>query len=135
MSHLTVGGWGSSFTCSLQEIMLSSLSLPVWRTDVENPHIHCWVPILYTRFALSFLVLFLTFSIFLSKSIQEKMSGEVGLLVAQQRLIFRQKVLKDEHRLSDYRILFTHLSLIILFFIDIFLPQDVLIFSIRIDIQ
>ncbi|GKB74262.1 ubiquitin-like domain-containing protein CIP73 isoform X1, partial [Tanacetum coccineum] len=32
----------------------------------------------------------------------EKISGEVGLSVAQQRLIFKGKVLKDEHPLSEY---------------------------------
>ncbi|PWA96330.1 ubiquitin [Artemisia annua] len=40
----------------------------------------------------------------LVSAFKEKISGEVGLPVAQQRLIFRGKVLKDEHRLSEYHV-------------------------------
>lgn len=36
---------------------------------------------------------------------KDKIATEVGLPVNQQRLIFRGKVLKDEHLLSHYRIL------------------------------
>lgn len=36
---------------------------------------------------------------------KEKIANETGVPVSQQRLIFRGKVLKDEHVLSDYRIL------------------------------
>ncbi|KAJ9549890.1 hypothetical protein OSB04_022433 [Centaurea solstitialis] len=35
---------------------------------------------------------------------KEKIAGDVGLPVGQQRLIFRGKVLKDEHRLSEYHV-------------------------------
>jgi len=40
---------------------------------------------------------------------KDKIATEVGLPVNQQRLIFRGKVLKDEHLLSDYRILFINI--------------------------
>ncbi|XP_071702231.1 uncharacterized protein [Rutidosis leptorrhynchoides] len=40
----------------------------------------------------------------LVSAFKEKIAGDVGLPVGQQRLIFRGKVLKDEHRLSDYHI-------------------------------
>ncbi|KAL9994116.1 putative Ubiquitin-like domain-containing protein [Helianthus debilis subsp. tardiflorus] len=43
----------------------------------------------------------------LVSAFKEKIADEVGLPVGQQRLIFRGKVLKDEHHLSEYRILFT----------------------------
>ena len=36
---------------------------------------------------------------------KEKIASEIGIPVNQQRLIFRGRVLKDEHALSDYRIL------------------------------
>lgn len=36
---------------------------------------------------------------------KERISTDVGVPVGQQRLIFRGKVLKDDHLLSDYRIL------------------------------
>jgi hypothetical protein len=36
---------------------------------------------------------------------KEKIANEIGVPVSQQRLIFRGKVLKDEHVLSEYRIL------------------------------
>ncbi|KVH95409.1 Ubiquitin [Cynara cardunculus var. scolymus] len=35
---------------------------------------------------------------------KEKIASDVGLPVGQQRLIFRGKVLKDEHRLSEYHV-------------------------------
>lgn len=35
---------------------------------------------------------------------KEKIASEIGLPVGQQRLIFRGKVLKDDHLLSAYRI-------------------------------
>lgn len=38
-------------------------------------------------------------------SFKEKIANEIGVPVSQQRLIFRGKVLKDEHVLSEYRIL------------------------------
>lgn len=38
-------------------------------------------------------------------SFKEKIADQVGVPVGQQRLIFRGKVLKDEHLLSEYRIL------------------------------
>lgn len=41
----------------------------------------------------------------LVSSFKEKIAQEVGVPVGQQRLIFRGKVLKDDHLLSDYRIL------------------------------
>lgn len=37
--------------------------------------------------------------------LKEKIANEVGVPVGQQRLIFRGKVLKDDHVLSEYRIL------------------------------
>uniref|UniRef100_A0A2P2LMR6 Large proline-rich protein BAT3 n=1 Tax=Rhizophora mucronata TaxID=61149 RepID=A0A2P2LMR6_RHIMU len=37
---------------------------------------------------------------------KEKIADETGVPVGQQRLIFRGKVLKDEHLLSEYRIQF-----------------------------
>ncbi|KAL8200899.1 hypothetical protein R6Q57_012238 [Mikania cordata] len=40
----------------------------------------------------------------LVSSFKEKIANDVGLPVGQQRLIFRGKVLKDEHRLSEYHI-------------------------------
>lgn len=36
---------------------------------------------------------------------KEKIANAMGISVGQQRLIFRGKVLKDEHPLSEYRIL------------------------------
>ena len=36
--------------------------------------------------------------------LKEKIANEIGLPVGQQRLIFRGKVLKDEHVLSEYHI-------------------------------
>lgn len=36
---------------------------------------------------------------------KEKIASETGVPVAQQRLIFRGRVLKDDHPLSEYRIL------------------------------
>ena len=36
---------------------------------------------------------------------KEKIANEIGIPVNQQRLIFRGKVLKDEHSLSEYCIL------------------------------
>jgi len=36
---------------------------------------------------------------------KEKIANEIGVPVNQQRLIFRGKVLKDEHALSEYCIL------------------------------
>lgn len=35
---------------------------------------------------------------------KEKIANEIGVPVGQQRLIFRGRVLKDEHLLSEYRI-------------------------------
>lgn len=35
---------------------------------------------------------------------KEKIANDIGVPVGQQRLIFRGKVLKDEHLLSEYRI-------------------------------
>ncbi|KAI3713394.1 hypothetical protein L1987_71971 [Smallanthus sonchifolius] len=40
----------------------------------------------------------------LVSAFKEKIANDVGLPVGQQRLIFRGKVLKDEHRLSEYHI-------------------------------
>ncbi|KAJ0427423.1 putative Ubiquitin-like domain-containing protein [Helianthus annuus] len=40
----------------------------------------------------------------LVSAFKEKIADEVGLPVGQQRLIFRGKVLKDEHHLSEYHI-------------------------------
>lgn len=39
---------------------------------------------------------------------KEKIANETGVPVGQQRLIFRGKVLKDDHHLSEYRILPYH---------------------------
>lgn len=36
---------------------------------------------------------------------KEKIASETGVPVGQQRLIFRGRVLKDDHPLSEYRIL------------------------------
>lgn len=36
---------------------------------------------------------------------KEKIASEIGVPVGQQRLIFRGRVLKDDHPLSEYRIL------------------------------
>lgn len=36
---------------------------------------------------------------------KEKIANEIGVPVSQQRLIFRGRVLKDQHVLSEYRIL------------------------------
>lgn len=36
---------------------------------------------------------------------KEKIANQIGVPVGQQRLIFRGKVLKDDHPLSEYRIL------------------------------
>ena len=41
-------------------------------------------------------------------SFKEKIANETGVPVGQQRLIFRGKVLKDEHLISEYRILPFH---------------------------
>ena len=38
-------------------------------------------------------------------SFKEKIADEIGVPVNQQRLIFRGRVLKDDHILSEYRIL------------------------------
>lgn len=38
------------------------------------------------------------------QAFKEKIASEIGVPVGQQRLIFRGKVLKDEHLLSEYRI-------------------------------
>lgn len=35
---------------------------------------------------------------------KEKIADEIGIPVGQQRLIFRGRVLKDDHLLLDYRI-------------------------------
>jgi hypothetical protein len=35
---------------------------------------------------------------------KEKIANEISIPVSQQRLIFRGRVLKDEHLLSEYRI-------------------------------
>nr|XP_043606238.1 ubiquitin-like domain-containing protein CIP73 isoform X2 [Erigeron canadensis] len=40
----------------------------------------------------------------LVSAFKEKIASDVGLSVAQQRLIFRGKVMKDEHRLSEYHV-------------------------------
>ncbi|CAI9117054.1 OLC1v1018378C9 [Oldenlandia corymbosa var. corymbosa] len=40
----------------------------------------------------------------LVSAFKEKIAGQVGLPVEQQRLIFRGKVLKDEHLLSEYHV-------------------------------
>ncbi|XP_076912681.1 ubiquitin-like domain-containing protein CIP73 [Bidens hawaiensis] len=40
----------------------------------------------------------------LVSAFKEKIANDVGLPVGQQRLIFRGKVLKDEHRLSEYHV-------------------------------
>ena len=37
-------------------------------------------------------------------SFKEKIANEIGVPVGQQRLIFRGRVLKDDHLLSEYRI-------------------------------
>jgi hypothetical protein len=42
-------------------------------------------------------------------SFKEKIANEIGIPVGQQRLIFRGRVLKDDHLLSEYRIQ-THLT-------------------------
>jgi hypothetical protein len=39
-------------------------------------------------------------------SFKEKIANEIGIPVGQQRLIFRGRVLKDDHLLSEYRIQF-----------------------------
>ena len=49
----------------------------------------------------------------LVSSFKEKIADEVGVPVGQQRLIFRGKVLKDEHPLSEYRILSLKLPIFI----------------------
>lgn len=41
----------------------------------------------------------------LISAFKEKIAGQIGVPVEQQRLIFRGKVLKDEHHLSEYSIL------------------------------
>ncbi|GMP81811.1 hypothetical protein CsSME_00036395 [Camellia sinensis var. sinensis] len=41
---------------------------------------------------------------------KEKIASQIGLPVGQQRLIFRGKVLKDDHLLSEYRILPLHMQ-------------------------
>lgn len=40
----------------------------------------------------------------LVSAFKEKIAGEIGVPVGQQRLIFRGKVLKDEHLLSEYQV-------------------------------
>ena len=37
-------------------------------------------------------------------SFKEKIANEIGIPVGQQRLIFRGRVLKDDHLLTEYRI-------------------------------
>lgn len=54
-----------------------------------------------------FVFVFLWFQIQVS-ALKEKVAAQTGVPVVQQRLIFRGKVLKDDHLLSEYRIL--HIS-------------------------
>jgi len=56
---------------------------------------------------------------------KEKIANEIGVPVSQQRLIFRGKVLKDEHVLSEYRIL-----QIAFFFTDNFMSNGPGFFSV-----
>lgn len=44
---------------------------------------------------------------------KEKIANEIGVPVNQQRLIFRGRVLKDEHLLSEYRIHFSTFTICI----------------------
>lgn len=54
----------------------------------------------YSSIISSFLLFQMPVSLF-----KQKIADQIGLPVHHQRLIFRGKVLKDEHLLSDYRIL------------------------------
>lgn len=49
-------------------------------------------------------------------SFKEKIANKIGVPVGQQRLIFRGKVLKDEHVLSEYRILVFALIYFLLYY-------------------
>lgn len=61
-------------------------------------------------------------------SLKEKIANEVGIPVGQQRLIFRGKVLKDDHNLSVYCILRFFFSWTVSYVVDVSWLWDVTTF-------
>lgn len=61
---------------------------------------------LYVHWIVLMSNLFFIFELFQMpvSSFKEKIANEIGVPVGQQRLIFRGRVLKDDHLLSEYRI-------------------------------